>query len=298
MALRIDYLAKETGQNLVRNPLLSTATVLTVWVSLGMLAVTVLMGFGIDNAFGRWNNDVSFIVYLNPDAPQDVIDKIGRELRASPQVDSASYVDDQQTYELFRRLFPDDPTLLGTVKPGDLPTSYRVKPKNPNAQAVKALGDSFRAKPGVYQVDFPEDLVKAVQRGASKLRTAALVGAIALLVASTLMIFVAIQTAVFARRREIEVMKLVGATNWFIRIPFMLEGLVQGLIGGLLAIGAVFLARGWIDDLLQKGEGLELLQSFTINPSDVALACLWVGATAIILSVGSSLIATRRFLDV
>lgn len=235
MALRIDYLAKETGQNLVRNPLLSTATVLTVWVSLGMLAVTVLMGFGIDNAFGRWNNDVSFIVYLNPDAPQDVIDKIGRELRASPQVDSASYVDDQQTYELFRRLFPDDPTLLGTVKPGDLPTSYRVKPKNPNAQAVKALGDSFRAKPGVYQVDFPEDLVKAVQRGASKLRTAALVGAIALLVASTLMIFVAIQTAVFARRREIEVMKLVGATNWFIRIPFILEGLIQCLGGAALA---------------------------------------------------------------
>ena len=75
------------------------------------------------------------------------------------------------------------------------------------------------------------------------------------------------------------------------------KGAFNGLVLAL-AIGAVFLARGWIDDLLQKGEGLELLQSFTINPSDVALACLWVGATAIILSVGSSLIATRRFLDV
>lgn len=246
MALRVDYLARETGQNLVRNPLLSAATVLTVWVSLGMLAVTVLTGFGIDNAFERWNNDVSFIVYMNPDASKDVVDKIGKELEASPQVASVTYIDDKKTYDLFRRLFPDDPTLLGTVKPGDLPTSFRVKPENPNAQAVRALGESFRAKPGVYGVDFPEELVKTVQRGATKLRTAALVGAIALLIASILMIFVAIQTAVFARRREIEVMKLVGATNWFIRIPFILEGLIQCLAGAVLAsLSAWGFSRWW-----------------------------------------------------
>ena len=116
--------------------------------------------------------------------------------------------------------------------------------------------------------------------------------------ASSLLILNTIRTAMFARRREIEVMKLVGATNWFIRVPFMLEGLVQGLIGGALAVGSVFVARRGIDNLLNRSDGLSLLQTFSISSSDVTLACLIVVATAIVLSVLSSALATRRFLDV
>jgi cell division transport system permease protein len=102
----------------------------------------------------------------------------------------------------------------------------------------------------------------------------------------------------FARRREIEVMKLVGATNWFIRVPFMLEGMVQGLVGGLFAVGFVFLAQNWLDDLISKADGASLLQSFQLESGDVTLACVWVIVTAVLLSVLSSTIATRRFLDV
>lgn len=245
MAIRVDYVARETGQNLVRNGLLTLATILTVAVSLSMLTVTLLLRTGVETAFEKWNGDVSFIVYLNVGADKAVIDKIGRELRSNPQVDTVEYVDDKATFDLFKKLFADDPTLLGTVKEGQLPTSFRVKPKNPNAEAVKALGEEFRSKPGVYQVDFPEETVKAIQRTADKLITAALGGSIALLVATILMIFVAIQTAVFARRREIEVMKLIGATNWFIRLPFVLEGVIQCVAGALLAGMASFGFTAW-----------------------------------------------------
>ena len=93
-------------------------------------------------------------------------------------------------------------------------------------------------------------------------------------------------------------MKLVGATNWFIRVPFMLEGLVQGLVGGLMAIGFVFLASNWLNDFVGGSRGIDLLEPFATGSDDVALACLIVGVTAIVLSVGSSLIATRRFLNV
>ena len=84
MALRLDYLARETGQNLVRNPLTTIATVTTVAVSLAMLTVTVLLGQGISNAFERWNNDVSFILYVNPDADQAQVDSLQKDLDGQP----------------------------------------------------------------------------------------------------------------------------------------------------------------------------------------------------------------------
>jgi cell division transport system permease protein len=205
-----------------------------------MLTVTVLLGQGISNAFERWNNDVSFIVYVNPDATQDQISSLRKDLQQSPQVADVSYLDHAQSYEEFKKLFKDDPTIVSTVKPDDLPTSFRVKPSNPDAKVIEQLVDKYKSKPGVRQVDFVADAVRAVQRIAGKLRNFALVGSIALLIASLMLIFNSIQTAVFARRREIEVMKLVGATNWFIRIPFILEGFIQGVVGSAIACGAVY----------------------------------------------------------
>lgn len=240
--MRLDYLARETGQNLIRNWLLSIATVLIVTVSLAMFGITVLLGFyGLDNAFVRWNNDVSFIVYMNPDASPDQIAAISKDLKNSPQVDQVEYYDDAKTFALFQRIFQQErPEMIGTLQQGDLPTSFRVKPSNPDAAVVKELANSYSAKTGVYQVDFPDEQVRQVQSAGEKIRFWLLLASIVLLAASVVLIFIAIQTAVFSRRREIEVMRLVGATNWFIRIPFIVEGLIQGLVGAILAVTSLW----------------------------------------------------------
>lgn len=246
MAVRLDYLVRETRQNLVRNLGLTIATILTVGVSLTLLAGVVLMTRGVSNAFAKWNNDVSFIVYVQPDAPKEQIDSLAKQLKDSPQVAAVDYLDRQQSYAEFKKLFPDQPTITDTVKAEDLPTSFRVKPTNPNARVVEQLVRTFEAKPGVYRVDFVADAIRAVQRQFGKLLKFAFIGAGVLLVASLLLIFNTIQTAVFSRRREIEVMRLVGATNWYIRIPFILEGLFTGIVGAALAsIGAWILQIGW-----------------------------------------------------
>ena len=279
MAINGNYVFRETAANLTRNITLTVASVLTVFISLSIVGATVLVRQGAQNLTRQFENGVEFIVYVEPDASKSQLAEVRTSLEENPGIAESTYIDRDKTYADFKKLFKGQDTMLENVRASDLPTSYR---EQPNVFEVRAATDVIKQMKGM--TDFVNKLL--------------FFSAAFLLAASTLLILNTIRTAMFARRREIEVMKLVGATNWFIRIPFMLEGLVQGLVGGLLAIGAVFLARGWIDDLLQKGEGLELLQSFTINPSDVALACLWVGATAIILSVGSSLIATRRFLDV
>jgi cell division transport system permease protein len=248
MAVRVDYLARETGHNLVRNAMLTVAAILTVAVSLGMLSAVMLLGYGINNAFARWNDDVSFIVYANAEATPEQIASLRTQLKDNPQIASVKYLDKNASYKEFQRLFPDDPTITDTVTKDQLPTSFRVKPTNPNADVVKGLADEFKAKPGVYKVDFVADAVRLVQNASEKLTNFALIGAIALLIASLLLIFNAIQTAVFSRRREIEVMKLVGATNWFIRIPFILEGLIQGLAGAAIAAGiAKVFEWAWFD---------------------------------------------------
>jgi cell division transport system permease protein len=239
MALRLDYLTRETGQNLVRNPLTAIAIVTTVAVSLTMASATLLLSAGVDSAFSKWNNDVSFIVYVNPQATGDQIASLRKDLGASPQVDTFSYLDHAASYTEFKRLFKDDPTIVSTVKPDDLPTSFRVKPSNPNAAVIDQLANQYKVKAGVMRVDFPSEAVRAVQRSFSSLKLFLYTGSIALLIASFMLIFNSIQTAVFARRREIEVMKLVGATNWFIRVPFILEGLIQGVLGAFLSWGAL-----------------------------------------------------------
>jgi cell division transport system permease protein len=165
-------------------------------------------------------------------------------------------------------------------------------------ETVRSLVAFYEEQPNVFEVRAATEVIRQMKGITDFLRTSLFWAAAFLLVASTLLILNTIRTAMFARRREIEVMKLVGATNWFIRVPFMLEGFVQGVMGGALAVGSVFVAQSLLDGLLQKGDGLDLLQSFRIDSGDVLLACLWVGVTAIVLSVGSSLLATRRFLDV
>ena len=308
MAFRLDYVARETGQNLIRNWLLATATVVVVAVSLTSLGSMFLARTAIENAFVKWNNDVSFIVYMNASATKDQIDSVGKELDGNPQVDSVDYFDQTESYELFKKIFEkDDPDLVGTLKPEDLPTSYRVKPRNPNADVVQALANAFKPKPGVFKVEFPNDQIRKIQRGAERITTVLLGASTVLIAAASVLIFIAIQTAVFSRRREIEVMRLVGATNWYIRTPFLIEGLVQGFGGALVAGGFLSLATVLVTGKDGWFEG-SILEKFTWNWADLTGGftsgfpfyspgtLFWMGLIGICVGMGSSFVATAWYL--
>jgi cell division transport system permease protein len=298
MAVNTSYVLRETSANLTRNITLTVASVLTVFVSLAIVGTTVLVRQGADNLTRQFEDGVEFLVYVEADATEAQIDEVRESLEANPGVAEAIYVDRDETYADFRRLFRGQQSYLDNVGAEDLPTSFRVRPVDSSVATVQGLVEFYRDQPNIYEVRAATDVIRQM-KGMTDFVNQALFGfMVILLIASTLLILNTIRTAMFARRREIEVMKLVGATNWFIRVPFMLEGLVQGLIGGAMAIGFVFVARSWLDDLLNRGRGLDLLQSFSVDSGDALLACIWVGVTAIVLSVGSSLLATRRFLDV
>ncbi|MBU6216042.1 MAG: ABC transporter permease [Acidobacteria bacterium] len=298
MAIRLDYVLKETGSNLARNFTLTFAAILTVAVSLALVAASYLIGQGINNSFLGLRSDVQLFVYMNPAATQEQIDAVDRELDNSPQVEEVDFFDKERSYEEFKRLFKEQPDLVSTITPEDLPQSFRIKPSSSDADVVTALGDTLEAKEGVLRVEYAAEYARQVQRSVRTLNTWVLIVGAVLIGASVLLIFNTIRTAVFARRREIEVMRLVGASNSFIRLPFVVEGLVHGLLGALLAAFAA-----WGFDALWKRNfvnqvAFELLNQIRWEPNQ-----LW-SAIGIIFAVGAltgaigSGIAVSRFLKV
>ncbi|MFZ4433751.1 MAG: cell division protein FtsX [Microthrixaceae bacterium] len=298
MAIRLDYVLKETGSNLARNFTLTFAAILTVAVSLALVAASYLIGQGINNSFLGLRSDVQLFVYMNPAATQEQIDAVDRELDNSPQVEEVDFFDKERSYEEFKRLFKEQPDLVSTITPEDLPQSFRIKPSSSDADVVTALGDTLEAKEGVLRVEYAAEYARQVQRSVRTLNTWVLIVGAVLIGASVLLIFNTIRTAVFARRREIEVMRLVGASNSFIRLPFVVEGLVHGLLGALLAAFAA-----WGFDALWKRNfvnqvAFELLNQIRWEPNQ-----LW-SAIGIIFAVGAltgaigSGIAVSRFLRV
>ena len=298
MAINAGYMVRETSANLTRNITLTVASVLTVFVSLAIVGTTVLIRQAAANLTQRYSEGVEFIVYVEPEVTDAQLGDLRDSLEGNPQVREIEYIDRDETYAEFQDLFAGQDTMLENTRPEDLPTSFRVKPKDSSVDSVQALVDFYREQPNVFQVTAATEVIRQLKGMSDFVNNSLSWCAVFLLVASTLLILNTVRTAMFARRREIEVMKLVGATNWFIRVPFMLEGLVQGLIGGALAVGFVFLAQRWIDDLIDRGPALDLLEPFSVDSSDVLVACLAVSGIAIVLSVVSSALATRRFLDV
>jgi cell division transport system permease protein len=297
MPMKLDYATRETASNLRRNLLLTTASMLTVAVSLSMVGVALLLRYGVDNATQRWKNGVEFEIFLNLDVTPEQQAGIERELVANPSVSKGGvkFVSQQEQYELFKQYFNDQPEYLQNVKSEDLPASYRVKPVVEDVEVIRSLGEQFERSPGVKQVEFAADTVDTVLRVSRWLQVAMFVVAGVLLFAAILLIFNTIRMGIFARRREIEVMKLVGATNWFIRVPFMLEGLVQGVVGAAASFAMVVVLRNLTEDPISH---INLFSGFRIIGSQVSstgLLLMMIGAG---IGAAGAGVAVTRFLDV
>jgi cell division transport system permease protein len=298
MAIKVDYIAREVGTNLRRNITLTLASVLTVAVSLSLVGSALLIRQGVSNATQRWNNGIEFIVFMNPDVSEEQNAAVLRDLEDSPQIDDFTYIDKDQAYQEFQDLFADTPGMVDSVTPEILPPSYRVVPRDTDAAAITALGETFESKPGVREVVFAAETVQTFQR-LSKILSYGILGvAVVLALASLMLILNTIRMAMFARRREIQVMKLVGATNWFIRIPFMVEGLIQGFLGAVVAVVAVLGLNALFKSQLDNADDLVLLQGIVVENGDVMIISILVLIVGCLIGAAGSAFAVSRFLDV
>ena len=293
--LRLRYALRETGSNLRRNLLLTSASMLTVAVSLSLAGAAFLLRYGVDNATARWQEGIEFEVFLDTDATPQQSEAIADELNGDPRVERIEFVSQDEQYDLFKVLFADRPEYVEHVAAEDLPPSYRVEPKEIDADAIRRLGDRFESQPGVREVAFAEETVRDLLRVSSVTQSVIFGVAAVLSLAAALLIFNTIRMAIFARRREIEVMKLVGATNWFIRIPFMLEGLVQGIVGAGVAFGTVYFLRGAAEEGVRR---IDLFKGFVVLGSQVATTGVFTLLLGALIGALGAGVAVTRFLDV
>ena len=298
MAVRLDYVLKETGSNLVRNLTLTIASLLTVAIALAFVAVSFLIGTGINQSFRGLSQDVQLFVYMNPTATDEQIDSVSRSLDENPQVDTVDFLDREATYAEFQRLFEDQPDFVDAIEAEDLPQSFRVKPSSTDADVVASVGKEFEDLAGVLRVEYAAEYARQVQKSLTTLNSWVRIFGVALIFVSVLLIFNTIRTAVFARRREIEVMRLVGASNWFIRLPFMVEGMVQGVAGAVAAAGLT-----WGFDALWKREFVNQVSFELLNQIKWTGGDLWKSIVLVLIvgaltgAIGSG-IAVGRYLKV
>jgi cell division transport system permease protein len=296
MAISPVYALRETGQNLVRNFMLSFATIITIGVSLWLFGGFFLFNYAVDNATARWEGGIEFVVWMDPEASAEQDDNIRNSLD-NPGIASFTYIDQEATYEEFRELFADVPEMLDVVTADKLPPSYRVVPANPDADVVQELVKQFEGRPGVRDVVSADKTIRQIQRTADDVSRVFLIGSIFLLGASTLLILTNVVSAIRSRGAEIEIMKVVGATNWFIRIPFILEGLVQAVFGALGAMVGLYFLNNEVIEGLGDADSLELMQGLRVTDNEYWSTNLVVLGIAVVVSVIGSMVAVTRYLD-
>jgi cell division transport system permease protein len=295
MAVRVEYLVRETGTNLWRNISLTIAAVLTVAVCLTMLGVSLLIGYGADSLTTQWKGGIEFIVFMNADATDEQDALVRDAIESSDRIKDYKYLDQQAAYEEFKDLFSDKPELIDSVTPEVLPPSYRVVPVDPDPEEVETLGAQFDNAPGVREVRYATEALRNLEDLTNSIKNGLTLAAGVLLVVAVLLILNTISTAMQSRRREIEVMKLVGATNWFIRVPFMLEGLFHGIVGAGLAVAGMTAVNEIIFPRVRKNE---ILLYFQVSSSQVMSTSILVLAVGGLVGVIGSLWAVSRYLDV
>jgi cell division transport system permease protein len=291
----LEYVVRETGANLWRNRLMTIAAVLTVAVSLSLVGAALLLRQGSANATGTLERGTKVTVWMNPEATSQQINAVKTQLaQLNYVVQPCEYWNKSRNFSEARHLLPSDVIAATTVN--EMPTSYWCTPValSDAAQVVR----TFSGTPGVKAVTEPQQAIHNEETAINVIKWVFVIIAIVLIVSAAVLILNTIRMAIFARRREVSVMKLVGATNWFIRVPFMTEGLLQGLLGSLLAAGVVWLLYALINTWGGAKTSSNVFTTIQTSTSQMIVTNVVVIIVGGLIGTIGSAIAIRRFLDV
>jgi len=243
MSARWRYILSEAGKGLRRNVLMTIAVILSITVSLTLLGATLLLRDQIDLATDDWVDQVEVSIFLCdgetcPAITPEQEDQLREDLESQPIVDEVLYESKQDAYERFTELFRDQPNLVEAVEPDILPASFRVSLVNPDEFAI--IAQQFEAYPGVEDIIDQREVLTQFLNFTRIVRNGALAVALIQLAAAALLIGNTILMSAFARREQTSIMKLVGASNWYIRLPFFLEAVITGVLGAAVSWGLLY----------------------------------------------------------
>ena len=254
MRLNFGFFLREAMKNIRLNLLMSITAITTTFICILVLGVGLLVSSHVEGVIGSVREDVSVEAFFPPDATQQEIDNVRSSVEGYPEVSSVNYVSKEEALQTFKETFEDKPELYQGIDPDVLPASLQIQLEDP--AAAEEVAQRLREEHGFTSenLSYPQQTIQRLNDVTSAMIWGLYGATLLFLISSVLLISNAIRLSIFARRKEIEVMKLVGASDGFVRTPFVFEGLVQGLIGaGLAALTVVwinFLFVDWARDAL------------------------------------------------
>ncbi|HET8661489.1 MAG TPA: permease-like cell division protein FtsX [Micromonosporaceae bacterium] len=244
--MRAKYVLSEVWVGLWRNATMTIAMIITMAVSLTMLGASVLLFWQVNNMREFFYDKIEVSIFLKSDVTEAQRTALDTALKEDPLVQEYDHESKEEAYEKFQTMFRDAPDLVNSVKPESLPEAFRVKLKNP--EQYKDAYDKYITYAGISEIVDQQRLLGKIFGILGALQKMALVIAIVQGAAALLLVANTIQVAAYSKRREVAVMKLVGAGNWFIQAPFVLEAVFAGLIGSIFSYAALVLAKIFLID--------------------------------------------------
>jgi cell division transport system permease protein len=246
--MRFKYVLSEVVVGLWRNVTMTIAMMITMAVSLTLLGASVLLYLQVNHMREVYYEQVEVTIFLKTQEAETVAhrDAIDVDLRQDPLVLTYDFEDQQEAYERFKAIYANAPELVEATKPESLPESFRIKLKDPGS--FEAFDEKYKGREGIDRIIDQKQLVEKVFTVLGSLQTLALIIAVVQGVAALMLVINTIQIAAYSKRREVAVMKLVGASNWFIQAPFVLEAVAAGFIGAIIGYVTLVLAKIYVFD--------------------------------------------------
>ena len=289
-----EYFIREVAISLKRNNWMSLASIGTVTISLFILGLFLMVVVNLDRMASTLESQVQISVYLKDDITKPQTDAIEQKLKNLQGIDTINYISKDEAMKRFQERLGDQKYLLNALdNTNPLPNAFEITVKDP--QMVKSASKEVENLPGVDTAVYAQDVVEHLFDITKLIRYIGLSIIIFLAAATVFIIANTIRLTVFARRKEIAIMKYVGATNWFIRWPFLLEGVILGFIGGDIA--AVLLRLAYMA-LTQKV--YDMMAFFPLIPLYPFLTYITAAiiASGIVIGALGSVISIKRYLEV
>lgn len=293
---RLLYFTGRAVLNIRRNPFVNLVTVVTISLALLIISLFLLLLVNLEGAAHEWSRQVQVSVYLDAEPSPQELASLRSRITAMPEVDTVRYIGKDEAFKRFRARLKGQETLLEGVAVDILPASLEISLKRAarTADAVELFVGRLKKVPGIGEIQYGEEWVRKLSAFIATARLVVTLLGGFLLISVLFIVSNTIKLTVYARRDELELLSLVGATRFFIKAPFIIEGMIQGITGAAVAL--LLLAGCYYAFLYKAGDFI------TFAPTSAGLSFLpveYLGGillTGLLLGFVGSISSLRRFI--
>jgi cell division transport system permease protein len=292
MKFNLGFFVREAFKNLRLNLLMSVTAITTTAICILILGTAMMINAHVEGVIRKVEQDVAITAFFPEDTTEEKLEEVRSSVEGYPEVKESTYVSKDEALRRFEEIMADQPDIVEGIGSDVLPASIEIQLKS--ARDSEAVAEKLRNE-GFTELSYPQQTVENINQFTNYVIWGLRGATIVFFVASILLIFNTIRLSIFARRKEIEIMKLVGATDDFVRTPFVFEGLAQGLIGAGFAALLVVWVNALFVDWAREALPFIPIASSAVNTLVVLLVLISVG---VLIGIVGSYLSVRRFLKV